>query len=201
MPPSQLSSPTSLPPAFAPIPSAPLHPSDHPLRPARRCAHLDRLNASNNAGIPGVLIFRRPPYKQGDYVEVNRQTARTPYHFGWQPSPAPSSKRHCGAVTCALLLLLLLLFLLFLLFLLSALSFFFFFFFLLVLLLLSYFLKVGWRGRGQYFKATVLRVNEPVQTFDVRYAIDQVVDQRVPPYYIRGYVKERPDDIRPRAKY
>jgi hypothetical protein len=61
--------------------------------------------------------------------------------------------------------------------------------------------QVDWRGRGQYFKATVLRVNEPVQSFDVKYAIDMVVDQRVPPYRIRGYVKERPNDPRPHAKY
>jgi len=34
-----------------------------------------------------------------------------------------------------------------------------------------------------------------------RYDIDKVVDEQLPPYRIRGYIKERPDDVRPPAKY
>jgi len=94
-----------------------------------KCPYLSRLNMSNNAGVAGVLILKKPAYKPGDQVEVD------------------------------------------------------------------------WRGRGQYWKATILRVNGPVQTFDVRYKIDNTLDQRLAPYRLRSYVKQRPDDIRPPAKY
>lgn len=35
-----------------------------------QCPWLLRLNASNNAGVPGVLILKKPEYKTGDLVEV-----------------------------------------------------------------------------------------------------------------------------------
>jgi hypothetical protein len=34
------------------------------------CPWLQRLNASNNAGVPGVLILKKPAYEPGDVVEV-----------------------------------------------------------------------------------------------------------------------------------
>mmetsp|Transcript_30744 Transcript_30744/g.68965 ORF Transcript_30744/g.68965 Transcript_30744/m.68965 type:complete len:101 (-) Transcript_30744:82-384(-) len=94
-----------------------------------KCPYLLRLNASNNAGLPGTLILRKPTYKPGDLVQVD------------------------------------------------------------------------WRARGQYWKARVLRFNTPVQSFDVKYEIDEVVDLLVPPWRIRGYVQERVGDVRPPAKY
>lgn len=56
-------------------------------------------------------------------------------------------------------------------------------------------LNVDWRGRGQYWEAELLDVdvNKPVQSFDVRYTIDGVVERNVLPTRVQGYVKERKD--------
>ena len=37
--------------------------------------------------------------------------------------------------------------------------------------------------------------------FPSRYDIDKKVDEQLQPFRIRGYVKERPDDVRPPAKF
>ena len=83
------------------------------------CPHLERLNASFNAGLSSVLILKKPAYAEGARVHVD------------------------------------------------------------------------WRGRGQYWEAQIVKVHHPVQAFDVRYAIDGVLDKRVPPTRVQGYVKER----------
>ena len=38
-----------------------------------KCPFLLRLNASNNAGVPGVLILKKPAYGPGDVVEVKER--------------------------------------------------------------------------------------------------------------------------------
>jgi hypothetical protein len=36
-----------------------------------RCPYMERLNASNNAGIDGVFILKKPHFAIGDEVEVD----------------------------------------------------------------------------------------------------------------------------------
>ena len=88
-----------------------------------RCPFLERLNASFNAGISSVLIFKKPSFDVGSTVNIN------------------------------------------------------------------------WRGRGQWWEAKVVRVNKPVQSFDVRYTLDNVLDEKVPPFRVQGYVKDRMRDV------